>query len=301
MRTIQLFNNDWLFAADEVSLKAPNDVFEPVTLPHTNQLFPHHNFDNQDYQFVSTYRKQFSLPQQRNGRLVFLDFEGVMLASTVYVNDKLVREHLGGYAPFSVNITDTVVKGENTLTVYVDSRERTDVPPYGGQVDYLTFGGIYRDVYLRLVNSHHIDNVFVQPRHVLDEPQLVVEVRLNDLMEGLSLQAALKDQPGNVVVVSQVQVEQATTTLTFDRLPPIKLWSLDHPTLYTVEISLCADGKTLDAITTRFGFRQVEFCADGGFYLNGERIKLFGLNRHQTYPYIGAAAPARLQRQDAEM
>ena len=301
MRIIQPFNDGWLFAADEISLAESNDMFEPVTLPHTNKLFSHHNFDNQDYQFVSTYRKPFFLPQHRHGQLAFLDFEGVMLVSTIYLNGKFVGEHRGGYAPFSINITDALVDGENTLTVYVDSTERPDVPPYGLRVDYLTFGGIYRDVNLRLVNGHHIDNIFVRPQHVLDKPQLLVEVRLNNFVEGASLQATLKDQLGASIATTRVQAEQATTTLNFDQLPAIELWSIAHPTLYTVEISLCQDEEILDTTTTRFGFRKAEFCSDGSFYLNGERLKLFGLNRHQTFPYIGAAAPARLQRQDADI
>jgi len=301
MRTIQPFNDGWRFAADEVSLEAPNDVFEPVTLPHTNKFFPHHNFDNRDYQFISTYRKQFSLPQQRNGQLVFLDFEGVMLVGTVYLNGKLAGEHRGGYAPFSIDITKALVEGENTLTIYVDSTERTDVPPYGLRVDYLTFGGIYRDVYLRLVNPHHIDNIFVRPQHVLNQPQLGVDIRLNDFEQGMSLQATLKDQFGADIATAQMQVEQTTSALNFEQLSAIELWSLAHPNLYTIEVSLYRNGEILDTTTERFGFREAEFRSDGGFYLNGERINLFGLNRHQTYPYIGAAAPARLQRQDADI
>jgi beta-galactosidase len=301
MRTNQLFNQDWLFATYKVDLEAPDECFEAIDLPHSNKVFPHHNFDNQEYQFVSTYRKRFSLPRDRDGRLVFLDFDAVMLACTVYVNGKLVEEHLGGFAPFSVNITDYLLEGENTLTVYVDSTERPDVPPYGRLVDYLTFGGIYRDVYLRQVHPCHIENVFVRPQNVLDHPQLACEVRLNAFMPGLNLKATLRDRHTAEVVTLQGVVEDTVARLNFTQLPPVELWSLDHPNLYTVEFSLYHSEELLDTMMVRFGFREAEFRSDGGFYLNGERIKLFGLNRHQTYPYIGAAAPARLQRQDADI
>ncbi|MBE0691108.1 MAG: glycoside hydrolase family 2 protein, partial [Anaerolineae bacterium] len=81
----------------------------------------------------------------------------------------------------------------------------------------------------------------------------------------------------------------------------IALWSLESPTLYNLIVVLSVNGEPVDREVVRFGFRSTKFSDDGYFYLNGEPLKLFGLNRHQTYPYIGAAAPARLQRLDAEV
>ena len=115
------------------------------------------------------------------------------------MNGELVQEHLGGYMSFSVNITDELREGENLLTVYVDSRERKDIPPYGHLVDYLTFGGIYRDVYLKIVNRIHIENVFIKPSNILDDPQLFCQVRLNRHVTGLSLKAELLDQQGKEI------------------------------------------------------------------------------------------------------
>ena len=122
MRKRLLFNEGWLFAPQHLSLDAPDDQFAAVTLPHTNKVFPHHNFDNLDYQFVSTYRKRFDFPLDNEDQLAFLEFDGVMLACTIYLNGELVREHLGGYISFLVDITDALQDGENTLTVTVDSR-----------------------------------------------------------------------------------------------------------------------------------------------------------------------------------
>ncbi len=302
MRTRTLFNDNWLYAAEKLDLNAADDRFEAVTLPHTNKLFPHHNFDNLDYQFISTYRKRFDFSAQAaGGRTVFLDFEGVMLACTVYLNGVRLAEHLGGYISFSVNLTETVRDGENVLTVYVDSRERKDIPPYGHLVDYLTFGGIYRDVFLRLVNPTHLENLFVRPTDVLTTPQLACDVRLNQIEPGLSLTAQLLDPAGQEIAVAQGMPDRATTTLAFSALPQVDLWDLDSPTLYTVRVALHRAGAEVDSLSARFGFRTAEFRPDGGFYLNGQRTPLIGLNRHQTYPYIGAAAPARLQRQDADI
>ncbi len=244
MRTNQLFNDGWLFVADKVSLEAPDDLFEAVSLPHSNKIFPHHNFDNQEYQFISTYRKRFSLPQERDGRLVFLDFDAVMLASTVYVNGQLAGEHLGGFAPFSVNITDYLLEGENTLTVYVDSTERPDVPPYGRLVDYLTFGGMYREVHLRLVNPCHIDTVFARAQNVLVRPQLVCEVRLNGFVPGVSLSATLKDGRGVELATMQGPAEQSVTSLKlrdigpFSNAIPTLSGSIRYVCHYTIPASI---------------------------------------------------------------
>ncbi|MBN2001929.1 MAG: glycoside hydrolase family 2 protein [Anaerolineae bacterium] len=339
MRKCILFNHDWLFAAGQLSLDAPDGAFEAITLPHTNKIFPHHNFDNREYQFISTYRKRFYVSHD-DATLVFLDFEGVMLAGTLYLNGEPLGEHRGGYTPFSFDITPALQTGENVLTVYVDGRERKDIPPFGHLVDYLTFGGIYRDVYLRVVAQTHIENVFVQPLHVLDHPQVRCAVRLSDLAsrnllrghaersEGslpceaeisrfarnddladthlsqttlFSLEATLLNPQGEAIATVCAPVEGTTTALTFASLPDVRLWSLDDPQLYSATVRLLKEGNPVDEISTRFGFRAAEFRPDGGFYLNGKRLSLFGLNRHQTYPYIGAAAPARLQRQDAEI
>lgn len=299
MRKRSLFNNNWQFAAQKLSLDAPDDLFESVTLPHSNKLFPHHNVDNQEYQFISTYRKKFFFGNTSS--LVFLDFDGVMLACTVYLNGRILSEHLGGYAPFSVEITNELQKGENTLTVYVDSRERKDIPPYGHLVDYLTFGGIYRDVYLQVVNPIYIENIFIQTLDVLNDPRLCCDVRLNHFSQGLDLKAALLDHQGDEIASVHQAVDQKITRLKLETLPDVILWSIDTPTLYSIKVSLVRNGEPFDTLSSRFGFREAEFRPDGGFYLNGERIQLFGLNRHQTYPYIGAAAPARLQRQDADI
>jgi beta-galactosidase len=152
MRNRSVFNNDWLYSTNRLDLDAADEQFEPITLPHTSKIFPHNNFDNREYQFLSTYRKRFSHSYPGKKQLVFLEFDGVMLACTVHLNGEKVGQHLGGYAPFSVNVTEALQEGENVLTVYVDSVERKDIPPYGHLVDYLTFGGIYRDVHLTCVN-----------------------------------------------------------------------------------------------------------------------------------------------------
>lgn len=307
MRTLIPFNNDWLFSPQDVGLEAQDSAFERVTLPHTNKVFPHHNFDNAEYQFVSTYRKHFHLPEARDGRRVFVDFDGAMIACEVFLNGRKIGENEGGFTPFSFDVTDYLhEQGDNLLVVRLDSTERPDIPPYGHVVDYLTFGGIYRDVWLRYVEPCHMEQVFVRTNGVLtDSPSVKFDVHLSQ-QDGrtLGLEISLLDAEGQVLyqeVRDVAESDSLVKTEIISGLSGIQNWSLDKPVLYHLQLKLVQDGQVLDEQKIRFGFREAEFRKDGGFYLNGERVKLIGVNRHQTYPYIGAAAPARLQRKDAEI
>jgi beta-galactosidase len=161
MRKEILFNNDWLFIDEKVPLSTADEQFQTVDLPHSNKLFKHHNINNQTYQFISTYRKNFDFQKPKDDSRVILQFDGVMLACEVYLNGHRLGEHKGGFINFQFDLTDFLVDSGNTLDVYVDSNERKDVPPFGHLVDYLTFGGIYRDVWLKVLPAQYINNVFV--------------------------------------------------------------------------------------------------------------------------------------------
>ncbi|MGB1289352.1 MAG: sugar-binding domain-containing protein, partial [Aggregatilineales bacterium] len=198
MRAIYPFSHGWLYAADNLADHLDDSSFHPVTLPHTNITLPYHNFDDSEYQFLSTYRKRFELPEALNGRRLMLDFEGAMLAATVSINGHTFEEHHGGYTPFSYDITNYVKEdGKNLLIVHLDSTERHDIPPFGFVVDYLTFGGIYRDVSLRYVEPVHIHNVHVRTQNVLsDNPGLEIDVYVknqSDAETTINLNVTLSD------------------------------------------------------------------------------------------------------------
>jgi beta-galactosidase len=313
LRTITSFNDQWLFIPENVGLETMDSAFQPVTLPHTNITLPHRNFDNHEYAFVSTYRKRFTLPEAKSGRRVYLDFDGALMACEVFLNGYRIGENEGGFTPFSFDITDHLHDRENVLQVRLDSSERPDIPPYGFVVDYLTFGGLYRDVWLRMVKPCYIEKVFVRSKNVLsDSASLEVDVYFNNQSDRPATFIPLvklsnsdvnyfAGESGDIMV----NVPGNTTlkrTFHFDKLTNIHLWTLENPVLYQVEIAMISNFNATadDTYTTSFGFRDAVF-KDDGFYLNGQKIKLRGVNRHQMYPYIGAAAPARLQRKDADI
>ncbi len=317
MRSTLLFNDDWLYLPEAVDDKTPDTAFTPVTLPHSNVTLPHHNFDDLVYQFISTYRKRFRLPEARAGRRVLLEFDGALLATTVTINGHTFPEHRGGFTPFSFDITDFIHdEAENLLTIHLDSSERPDIPPFGYTVDYLTFGGMYRDVWLLLVDTVYIENLFVRTYDVLsDRARVEVDVCIHNTT-GAAVQCQLDvninsgviEADGTVATLAAAQSaidlpanQQTTAAVTLENITDFNLWTLDNPARHGLAVSIQQpDGTVDDYGAIPFGFREAVFREDG-FYLNGEKVALFGLNRHQTYPYIGAAAPARLQARDADI
>lgn len=305
MTTKHNINRGWLYCPQDMpGAEQPgfdDSKWARVNVPHTNKLFPHHYFDDADHQFVSWYRKSITIPN--GSERAFLDFDAVMIAAEVFVNGKSVLEHKGGYTPFSVELTGLVEPGSVAhVAVRVDSTERTDIPPFGYVVDYLTFGGIYRDVYLRTCDRSYIKNVFARGVNVLTSPVLEADVVIEEPVSGQSLTLKLTDSSGAEVAQTTANVTVERVTIKLDDLKGIKLWSLDEPNLYQVEAVLSSvDGSVVDSYSFTFGFREAWFHKDGAFRLNGERVKLMGLDRHQMFPYIGQAAPARLQRRDADI
>src|ERR1700733_6495996 len=314
-RLVLPMNRNWLFSrtvAEGAHEKSFNDSnYERVVIPHTNVRLPWHSFDEKTYEFVSSYRRHFKLPAEARGRRVFVDFEGAMTASTVWINGTRLGEYKGGYTPFSFELTPHLdFDGDNVLAAVLDSCEGPDIPPFGYEIDYLTFGGIYREVWLRIVPGTYIENVFAKPKDVLSgHPSVDVDCHIQHLeasREPLRVEAVLRDgdrvmQKGSQnIPASSASAEDSVHTVTLANLSSIKLWDLAHPNRYKVEISLWRGSQRMDSVSRVIGFREAQF-TDHGFELNGKVIKLRGLDRHQTFPFAGQAMPGRVQRRDAQI
>ena len=315
-RHVLPMNRNWLYGGKIMPGSSGADYddrkFQRVTLPHTNKVLPWHSFDEKDFQFVSIYRRHFRPPAELRGRRVFVDFAGVMTAATVSLNGEKLGEYRGGYTPFSFELTKHLKwDGDNVLAVEVDSTERADIPPFGGQIDYLTFGGIYREVSLRAVPDVYLENIFAKPVDVLsDGRRLDVKCYLSKpsgptgaAPAALQLKVELRD--GDKVLATGSQdikpsAEGGENLISLTNLGSIELWDLDHPKLYRVIVRLYDGDKQVDEDSRRVGFREARFTPDG-FQLNGKTVKLRGLNRHQTFPWVGGAMPARVQRRDAQI
>ena len=312
-RIILPINRNWRYNRSVVAAahekNFDDSAFESVVLPHTNVPLPWHSFDDKSYEFVSTYRRRFKLPAEARGRHVFVDFEGAMLASTVWINGVRLGEYKGGYTPFSFDLTPHVdFAGENVLVVDLDSTERPDIPPFGYQVDYLTFGGIYREVSLRIVPGTFLSNIFARPKGALTaSPHVEVDAHvqhLEPLSEPLTLEVELRDgehvigRATGQVASAGAAKEPVVRTVVLENLKDVQVWDLKSPQLYTVQVRLRRGPEVVDVDARRIGFREAAF-TDQGFELNGKVIKLRGLDRHQTFPFVGQAMPGRVQREDA--
>lgn len=266
--------------------------FPCVSLPHTAGEVPLHYAKPEDYAGVCGYRRMLSIPVEYRRKRLFLQFDGAAHFAEVYLNGEKIAAHSCGYTAFRVEITSLVRYGmENRLAVRLDTTENPAVPPFGFVLDYLAYGGLYREVWLDVRGADTIEDVFVHT------PSLTrAEIALTVSGDPAGRRVTLLDAAG--AVCAEAQEEKNKYYVNYSNARP---WSLDEPYLYSVRTELLDDtGAVTDEKTVRFGFRTAEFRRDG-FYLNGERVFLRGLNRHQCYPYMGYAAPASLQREDARI
>ena len=166
MRIREYLNREWYFTTkytDQLLEGGINEaVLERVDLPHSCVETPFHYFDEHIYQMVSGYKKMVRIPEEWKGKVLLLTIDGAAHQAQVYLNGELIGEHNCGYTAFTLDITNKVKYGEeNELVVRVDSRENLNIPPFGFVVDYMTYGGIYRDVYIDVLNMTYLSDVFV--------------------------------------------------------------------------------------------------------------------------------------------
>ena len=311
-------NDDWLFTEQfEDSLAAPEypeNTLQPVRLPHTCKETPFHYFDESLYQMVSGYRRHLLIPKDWQGKRILLTFEGAAHDSTVFCNGKKVGEHHCGYTAFTVDLTDNVLYGQdNLLCVRLDSRENLNIPPFGYVIDYMTYGGIYRDVRLEVKEKVSLSDIFVHTaidfRSSPVTAQITSEITLTESNENVTIRQYY--MPKNTAagqgfwnLLCEQTVSADTTcdkeiALTAAITDPL-LWDTEEANLYILKTQLYQDNTLLDETETTFGIREAVFKKDG-FYLNGRKLRIRGLNRHQSFPYVGYAMPKSMQRLDADL
>ena len=160
-------NNGWLWSPEFTSemiepVFSDEDKMEQVRIPHTVKVTPLNYFDDKDYQMVSCYRRSFDVPSDWKGKRVSVIFDAVAHEAEVYINGKFVIKHSCGYTAFTADLTDHIdFGGKNVITVKCDSRESLNVHPFGFVIEYMTYGGIYREVHLDVKEKDHIRDVFV--------------------------------------------------------------------------------------------------------------------------------------------
>ena len=296
------WNEGWLFTPRfDPALVRPECglELEPVRIPHTVRVLPYNYCNENEYQCLCGYRREFFAPREWAGRTVLLTFGAVAHDATVFCNGRRLFHHACGYTAFTVDLTSALHLGQNNVVaVRCDSREDLNIPPFGGQIDHLTYGGIYRAVSLDIKEPAYLRDVFIEAKA---EGDFRIYTSTVGETVGCTLQAEIRSPSGSRAAYSGELSLPITGVLN-----GVHPWSIEHPTLYTLTVQLIRPGsaglpdRVLDEKTIRFGFRTVQFVA-GGLYLNGQRVELRGLNRHQSYAYQGYAMPDSIQRLDAQL
>ena len=313
-------NFGWEFTErfDEAFARGEAAETQTVDLPHSTKEVPFHYFDESLYQMDCGYRKRITVPASWAGRRVFLCVGAAGHFAQVFLNGKLLGEHRNGYTAFKTELTGLAPGEEALLALRVDSRETLDQPPFGYVIDYMTFGGLYREVWLEAAGPCFIEELF--PRPSLPEElsltgretpgeiaalrftgELAVDVRLSEKAPVGSLFRLRVLDPEGDAALAEAEVCSAGEDFSMDfPVPDVGLWDVESPRLYRLEAALWEGDRLLDRRELRFGFRRSEFRGEG-YYLNGRRLRIRGLNRHQSYPYAGYAMPAAVQRFDADI
>ena len=264
-----------------------------VRIPHSVKNMPLHYGDSNGYQMVCGYRRKLEISESLKGKRIFLQFDGAAHIATVYVNGILLAEHRSGYTAFRVEITDCVHYGEdNLLVVKLDTSENPTIPPFGYIVDYLTYGGLYREVWLDVREQSFISDIYITTPK-LNQANVMLSI---ENAEGCVAVAELLDMEGQQRLCQSLSIDGENTL----ELPDAKLWDVEQPYCYMCRVHLYKNDFLLDTQEVKFGFRTAEFKRDG-FYLNGKKVFLRGLNRHQSFPYVGYAAPENMQKEDARI
>ncbi len=303
-------NNDWKY----LDSYKDNEIFEDkiwksandVRIPHIVKELPFHYFDEKEYQKLSAYKKTIKAEKSWSGKRILLTFEGVAHDSKVYVNGKCVGTHHCGYTAFTIDMTDEIVIGkDNEIVVVVDSNETLNIPPFGFVIDYMTYGGIYRDVYIDIKEQSYIEDIFVKTKLTKEGKQSATECQItiaNPNIE-LSIRQYIKKYNSNEEfnkLPEERSIQDKDVIDITQNTGEVELWDTENPNLYILKTELISGDNVIDEKEIRFGYRKAVFHPDG-FYLNGKKLKIRGLNRHQSYAYVGYAMPKSMQKMDADI
>ncbi|MDR3248496.1 MAG: DUF4982 domain-containing protein [Treponema sp.] len=299
------FNDAWkFFLGDDASFAESgfsDGGWKNITLPHdwgvehpVAQAEPTGGGGGYAVTGIGWYRKSFSVAPADAGKHLAIQFDGVFMDSTVYLNGKKIGGRAYGYSEFSVDITGLVKAGENILAVRVNNSLQPNSRWYTGS-------GIYRNVWLLAEDLVHLERngVFAVTNGLYnDKTKARLQVQAwvkNDgtTVADIGVIQRLLDADGKEVVrdASALRVESGNVSraMAMPTLENPHLWSEKDPYLYCLETSIFRDGKVIDGVLTPIGIRTTTFDCDRGFLLNGEPVKIKGVCVHHDGGVTGAA------------
>ncbi|AWW33317.1 beta-galactosidase [Echinicola strongylocentroti] len=243
------------------------------------------------YMGVGWYRRTFEVPGfDPEGQRVKLIFDGAMSEAQVYVNGEKVGFWPYGYNTFYFDVTDFLHTdgSKNQLAVRLENKEQSS--------RWYPGAGLYRNVHLQVTPKTHVPvwGTFVSTPHVAEEYASVnVKTEVKNVPEGtdITITTIITDASGKEVTQKEntQQLNHGRPLEQFLTVNDPQLWSPETPQLYFAKSTISIGGKLVDEFTTRFGIRKIEFIADKGFFLNGQRRKFQGVNLHHDLGPLGAA------------
>ncbi|HZF14943.1 MAG TPA: glycoside hydrolase family 2 TIM barrel-domain containing protein [Steroidobacteraceae bacterium] len=307
-------NRDWLFRTDPGpsgeaagwQKQLPPDT-EQVTVPHTWNVGKHH-----DYLGTGWYFRRFEMPPVVAGGRVELHFGATFYAAHVWLNGVEIGRHEGGFTAYSFDITPQL-KATNFLAIAIDNRPgATTIPGWGARgepeawYDWWDYGGIVRDVWLTTGGAVQVDRQMIRSVVAADNASAVVTDRVYLRSSGTRNAAvtvrATAFGPANTVEATDsrsITVEPGAADIAVSlKLTAPKLWGIDHPNVYRMVVEVVDNkGKGLDVHNDTFGVRRIEI-RDRHLLINGERVRLTGMARHEDSPTEGLAETAGTMRHD---
>jgi beta-galactosidase len=305
------FDSDWLFLkADAEGAEKPEfdaSAWRKLDVPHDWSIEGPFDKDNPTggaggFLPAGTgwYRKHFTLPQGYKDKRIFIEFDGVMANSDVWINGFHLGKRPYGYVSFTYELTGHLNFGDtkpNVLAVRADNSGQPASRWYSG-------AGIYRHVRLVAANPVHIEHwgtFITTPKVATDQAIVRVQstvVNQSDAQRSVALQVTLFGPEGRAVqtIETKPQTIAASKSADFQQDFIVKspqIWALDTPQLYSALTRVREGNATLDDETTRFGIRKFHFDADTGFWLNGRNFKIKGVCLHHDASAFGAAVPLR--------
>ncbi|MBU0476251.1 MAG: glycoside hydrolase family 88 protein [Bacteroidetes bacterium] len=301
-----LLNDNWFYLEDNVleinKLYQSPVEWQKVNLPHTWNKFDIVDYEPGYRRDGSWYQKYLSLKNINPNKAYKLYFEGVNISSLIYVNGKKAGGHIGGYVGFEVDITDFITEGENEILVRADNSINKEIIP-SQLSDFFIYGGISRDVWLKIIPKSHISKVNISTPIVSNEiakTNLDISISTNEISKVL-LNIDLIDPKGKKVQHQAKNISNLASNnyqIKLDEIVNPILWDIENPNLYIVKIELSNNGKIIDSISETFGYRWYEFREHDAFYLNGKRVFLRGTHRHEEFAGLGNALSNERHRQD---
>ena len=251
---------------------------------------------------ASWYKKNLTLSNIDPNKLYKLYFEGSNITTKVYINGNEAGGHIGGYIGFTIDITNYIVSGNNEIAVRVDNSYNPEIIP-SQKSDFFIYGGITRDVWLLSMAKNHIEKIKITTPNVSEKVanlSIIATLAPTSSQSKFTYSAQLFNPKGKVIATKKGDFTGESTTILFDKIKNPELWDTKTPNLYVATISLSENGKIIDEVSDKVGFRWFEFKDNGPFFLNGKRLLIRGTHRHEENAGVGAAMSNEQHRKDME-